>query len=118
MGHDPSMKKLMQKYPEVAQNMRSIKQIDLMTWEQFVESIVIHLDSVKDVTSLRWKNEGAAHINPQFAILKPCQYNFKYCKYFYRKKYPNRFRISIWRFTIVYTNSHKLDFENLRGILS
>ena len=85
MGHDQSMKKLMQKYPEVAQNMRSIKQIDLMTWEQFVESIVIHLDSVKDVTSLRWRNEGAAHINPQFAILKPCQYNFKYCKYFYRK---------------------------------
>ena len=81
MRHDQSMKKLIEKYPELAQNLRSLKQIDLMSWEQFIESIIIHLDNVKDFTSLRWRNEGASHINPQFAILKPCQYNFKYCKY-------------------------------------
>ena len=100
MGHDQSMKKLMQKYPNVAQNMRSGKQVDLMTWEQFIESIIIHLDSIKDVTSLRWRNEGAAHINPQFAILKPCQYKFKYCKFFEKKKYCHTNFLQTWKSNI------------------
>ena len=56
--------------------------IDIMTFEEFVEGIVIHAEQNEETRSnLRWSEQGEAHINPIFSILMPCQYTYKYCKY-------------------------------------
>ena len=53
-----------------------------MSFEEFVEGIVIHAEQNEETRSnLRWSEQGEAHINPIFSILMPCQYTYKYCKY-------------------------------------
>ena len=55
-----------------------------MTFEEFVEGIVIHAEQNEETCSnLRWSEQGEAHINPIFSILMPCQYAYKYCKWKY-----------------------------------
>jgi hypothetical protein len=53
--------------------------IDIMSFEEFIEGIVIHAEQNDETRSnLRWSEQGEAHINPIFSILMPCQYTYKY----------------------------------------
>ena len=76
---------MMSRHQDVAEVLADVAyddtvQLDLMTFEQFVEGIVIHAERTADYKGeLRWTEQGESHINPLFAILMPCQYQYKYC---------------------------------------
>ena len=78
---------MMSRHQDVAEVLADVAyddtvQLDLMTFEQFVEGIVIHAERTADYKGeLRWTEQGESHINPLFAILMPCQYQYKYCSY-------------------------------------
>ena len=59
----------------------------IMTFEQFLEMVLIHLDNTDETKyNRRWSQiwSGESHINPIYAILQPCHYPFKYCKWLLR----------------------------------
>ena len=55
------------------------QEIEIMTFAQFIEGVLIHAERTKDRKyELSWSESGEADINPLFSILMPCQYKYKY----------------------------------------
>jgi len=85
-----SFYELFDKYPEIRENIDDLKATketfqsqsrDFFTFQHFIEFLIIELTATEKSKHQRtWRESGNDHINPIFAILQPCKYEFQYCK--------------------------------------
>ncbi|CBY07533.1 unnamed protein product [Oikopleura dioica] len=83
-----SFYELFDKYPEIRENIDDLKATketfqsqsrDFFTFQHFIEFLIIELTATEKSKHQRtWRESGNDHINPIFAILQPCKYEFQY----------------------------------------